>query len=120
MKTIGIVAHSFEGAALCFLTACREGVARLGPHMHPKVVMSSVPLALSMPAWEANDYPAVARFIAEGVQTVTAGGAGFFFFSANTAHIVLEQIVDELPIPGLHIADVVCHELSKHGWKQVG
>jgi aspartate racemase len=120
MKTIGIVAHSFEGAALCFLTACREGVARLGPHMHPKVVMSSVPLALSMPAWEANDYPAVAKFIAEGVQTVTDGGADFFVCPDNTAHIVLEQIAGDLPIPGIHIADVVCHELSKQGWKHVG
>ena len=24
-KTIGITAHSYEGAALCFLSACREG-----------------------------------------------------------------------------------------------
>ena len=120
MKTIGIVAHSFEGAALCFLTACREGVARLGPHMHPKIVMSAVPLALSMPGWEANDYPAVAKFIAEGVQTVTDAGADFFVCPDNTAHIVLEQIAGDMPIPGLHIADVVCHELSKHGWKHVG
>ncbi len=120
MKTVGIVAHSFEGAALCFLTACREGGVRLGPHMHPKIVMSAVPLALSMPAWEANDYPAVAKFLTEGVQTVADAGADFFICPDNTAHIVLEQIAADLPIPGLHIADVVCHELSQHGWEQVG
>ena len=38
----------------------------------------------------------------------------------NTAHIVLEQIAADLPIPGLHIAEVVCHEITTHGWKHIG
>ena len=120
MKTIGIVAHSFEGAALCFITACREGVAQLGPHMHPNIVMSAMPMAPSLPGWEANDYSLVGKFLIEGVQKVADAGADFFICPDNTAHIVLEQIVDDLPLPGLHIADVVCHEISKHGSKSVG
>ena len=120
MKTIGIVAHSFEGGALCFITACREGVVLLGPHMHPKIVMSVIPMALSLPGWEANDYAAVGKFLAEGVQTVADAGADFFICPDNTAHIVMEQIVEDLPIPGLHIADVVCNEISKQGSKRVG
>jgi len=97
-----------------------EGVSLLGPLIHAKIGMSAVPLALIMPGWEANEYPAVAKFIVEGVQTLADAGADFFVCPDNTAHIVLEQIAGDLPIPGLHIADVVCHELSKHGWKRVG
>ena len=120
MKKIGIVAHSAEGAALCFLTACHEGSTLLGPHMHPKIVMSAVPMALSLPGWEANDYAAVGKFLAEGVQQVADAGADFYVCPDNTAHIVLEQIADDLPLPGLHIAEVVCQEIKSHGWKQVG
>lgn len=120
MKKIGIVAHSVEGAALCFLTACHEGSALLGPHMYPTIVMSAVPMALSLPAWEANDYAGVAKFIKQGVQQVADAGADFFVCPDNTAHIVLEQIVDDLPLPGLHIADVVCDNIKSQGWKQVG
>jgi aspartate racemase len=120
MKTLGIVAHSAEGAALCFLTACREGTVQLGPHMYPNIVMSAVPMALSLPAWEANDYPGVARFLSEGVQKVSNAGADFYVCPDNTAHIVLEQIAGDLPLPGLHIADVVCQEILRHGWKRVG
>ena len=120
MKTVGIVAHSFEGAALCFLTACREGAVHLGQHMHPNIVMSAVPMGLSMQGWEANDYSAVGKFLAEGVQMVADAGADFYVCPDNTAHIVLEQIAGDLAIPGLHIADVVCHELSKNGSKRVG
>ena len=39
MKHIGILAHSFEGATLCFRTACLEGVKRLGAHMHPEITI---------------------------------------------------------------------------------
>lgn len=120
MKTLGIVAHSAEGGALCFITACREGAEQLGPHMHPPILMSAIPLGLSMPGWEKDDYSAVGMFLSQGVQQVADAGAHFYVCPDNTAHIVLEQIAGELPIPGLHIAEVVCHEVTTHGWKQVG
>jgi aspartate racemase len=120
MKTIGIAAHSAEGGALCFLTACREGALQLGPHMHPTVVASAVPMGLSLPGWESGDHRTVAKFLAEGVQRVADAGADFYVCPDNTAHIVLEQIAVELPIPGLHIADVVCHEIAARGWQRVG
>jgi len=120
MKTIGIAAHSAEGAALCFLTACREGATHLGPHMHPPIVLSAVPMGLSLPGWENDDHAVVARFLSEGVKQVADAGADFYICPDNTAHIVLEQIADSLAIPGLHIAEVVCHEIVSHGWKRVG
>jgi len=120
MKTIGIVAHSAEGAALCYLTACREGGVKLGPHMHPTIVMSSVPMALSLPGYESGNHKIVAQVLSEGVELVAKAGADFFVCPDNTAHIVLEPIAAELPIPGLHIADVVCQEIMSHGWKRVG
>jgi aspartate racemase len=118
VKTIGIVAHSAEGGALCFITACREGQAQLGAHMHPEIVVSAVPLALSMPGWESGDHTEVARQLARGVKQVADAGADFYVCPDNTAHIVLERIAGELPIPGLHIAEVVCREIVAKGWKR--
>ena len=120
MKTIGIVAHSAEGAALCFLTACREGGVRLGPHMHPNIVMSAVPMAPSMQGWETGNHKDVAKFLTQGVELVAKAGADFYVCPDNTAHIVLETIAADLPLPGLHIAEVVCREITANGWKRVG
>jgi aspartate racemase len=119
-KTIGIVAHSAEGGALCFLTACREGQKRMGPHMHPEIVVSCVPMGLSMPGWESDDHADVAEHLLKGVEQVAASGADFFVCPDNTAHIVLERVSDRFPLPGLHIADVVAGEMEKHGWKAAG
>lgn len=120
VKKIGICAHSYEGGALCFITTCREGAEQLGPHMHPPVILSAVPMGLSMPGWESADHDAVAGFLREGVNQVARGGADFFICPDNTAHIVLEKIIDTLPIPGLHIARVVAGEISRNGWQRVG
>lgn len=120
MKTIGIAAHSAEGGTLCFLTACREGAVHLGPHMHPTIVASAVPMGLSMPGWQTGDHAAVAEYLSEGVQRVADAGADFYVCPDNTAHIVLEQIAHDLPIPGLHIAEVVCREVATRGWNRVG
>jgi aspartate racemase len=117
MKTIGIVAHSAEGASLCFITACREGQKLLGPHMHPEIVLSAIPMGLSMAGWESDDHELVAQSLRRGVEQVAAAGADFFICPDNTAHIVLEKIANTLPISGLHIADVVSKEMAERGWR---
>jgi aspartate racemase len=88
--------------------------------MHPTIVVSAEPMGLSMPGWRTSDYATVARFLSQGVQRVADAGADFYICPDNTAHIVLEQIANDLPIPGLHIAEVVCHEIITYGWKRVG
>lgn len=120
MKRIGIVAHSAEGGALCFITACREGQRVLGAHMHPEIVLSAVPMALSMPGWENGDHALIATMLRRGVEQVARAGADFYICPDNTAHIVLEQIAATLPIPGLHIAEVVCEEMRAKGWQAAG
>ena len=116
MKRIGIVAHSAEGGSLCFITACREGQKILGAHMHPEVIVSAVPMGLSMPGWDSDDHALVGRYLRKGVDQVAAAGADFFICPDNTAHIILEEIANALPIPGLHIADVVSREMAERGW----
>ncbi len=117
MKRIGIVAHSAEGGSLCFVTVCREGQVLLGPHQHPEIVVSAIPMGLSMPGWESGDHQIIAHHLRRGVEQVAAAGADFFICPDNTAHIVLEAIVETLPIPGLHIADVVANQMKMSGWK---
>lgn len=117
-QTIGILGHSAEGSALCFITACRDGQQRMGAHYHPEVVMSCIPMGLSMEAWEADDHDEVAKHLLRGVDQVAAAGADFFVCPDNTAHIVLEKFASRFAIPGIHIADVVAEEMERQGWRR--
>ncbi|MEM8848347.1 MAG: amino acid racemase [Bacteroidota bacterium] len=120
IKKIGICAHSYEGGSLCFRTACKEGAKLMGPHMHPNIILSAIPMGLSMEAWESYNYIEIGKHLKEGINQTAKGGADYFVCPDNTAHIVLEQIIEELPIPGLHIAEVVCQEILKNNWKNIG
>ncbi|QTD38075.1 amino acid racemase [Polaribacter batillariae] len=119
-KTIGICAHSYEGGALSFLAACRQGAKLMGQHMHPNIILSAIPMGLSMKGWESGNHDEVAKHLKAGIHQISKSGADFFICPDNTAHIVLENIIEEVPIPGLHIANVVCEEIKKNNWKKVG
>ncbi|MBA2673731.1 amino acid racemase [Ramlibacter sp.] len=120
MKTIGIVAHSAEGAGLCFLTACRAGGERLGEHLHPPIAMSAISMGLSMPGWWAGDLEQVKPHLLRGIEMVARSGADFFVCPDNTAHLALERMPLPLPLPGLHIARVVGAEIVHRGFSRVG
>ena len=120
MKHVGILAHSFEGATLCFHSACLEGVARLGPHMHPEITMTVSPMALVLDAWESGDNETLRSFFMKDARKLAAAGADFFALPDNTAHIALESAGGPFPIPGLHIGEVVAERARRDGRTKVG
>lgn len=107
MKHLGILAHSAEGAALCFRAFCQEGFGELGPHDHPDVTMDCIALARSMSAWDDGDYTSIRTILSESVRRLAVAGADFFVCPDNTAHMALEEPGEDLALPGLHIAEVV-------------
>jgi aspartate racemase len=120
VKHLGILAHSFEGAGLCFRTACLEGVKRLGEHMHPEITMTCSPMALVLDAWERGDNAKLRAFFAAEAGKLAAAGADFFVCPDNTAHIALESEGAIFPIPGMHIGEVVAEEALRRGFRKVG
>jgi aspartate racemase len=120
VKHVGILAHSFEGATLCFHSACLEGAARLGPHMHPEITMTCSPMALVLDAWESGDNETLRSFFMKDAKKLAAAGADFFVLPDNTAHIAMESPGDTFPIPGLNIGEVVADQALKEGRIKVG
>lgn len=120
MKHIGILAHSFEGATLCFRTACLEGVARLGAHMHPEITMTCSPMARVLDAWERGDNRELRRFFMADAAKLAAAGADFFVCPDNTAHIALESEGEAFPLPGLHIGEVVAEQALRDCRRRIG
>ena len=120
MRHLGILAHSTEGAALCFRAFCQEGFRRLGPHDHPDVTLDCIALARSMPAWDSADHASIRDTLATSVHRLADADADFFVCPDNTAHMALELSGDPLALPGLHIADVVAAEAARRGHTTIG
>ncbi len=99
MRHLGILAHSTEGAALCFRAFCQEGFAELGPYDHPDVTLDCISMARSMPAWEAGDHPAVRGTLLESAARLARAGADFFVRSDfGDQHVQRQRSGDEGPI----------------------
>jgi aspartate racemase len=120
MKHIGILAHSAEGATLCYREAWLEGVRRLGAHRHPEITLTGVAMADALDDWERGDLPALRAFFMRDAQKLAAAGTDFFVCPDNTAHIALEASGEPFPIPCLHIGEVVADQAQRRGHKKVG
>jgi aspartate racemase len=119
-RHLGILAHSAEGAALCFRAFCQEGFVELGPHDHPDVTLDCIALARSMPAWDSGDHRSIRATLALSLERLARAGADFFVCPDNTAHMALERPGEPLALPGLHIAEVVANQAARHGRRRVG
>jgi aspartate racemase len=120
VKHIGILAHSFEGAALAYREACLEGIRQLGEHMHPEITLTGVGMQLAMDWWEKGDLPKLRAMFARDAGKLAAAGADFFILPDNTAHIALESAGEPLPLPGLHIAEIVAEQAAEDGRRKIG
>jgi len=112
---IGILAHSAEGATLCYRTAWLEGISRMGPHNHPEITLTGVAMHHALEAWDLGDLPALRALFLADARKLAAAGADFFVLPDNTAHIALESPGENFPIPCLHIGEVVAGEAVRIG-----
>ena len=120
MRHIGILAHSADGSALCYLEMVRESARRLGPHRHPEITLSILPMDAALHAYERSDLAAVRTYLGRTVGRLADAGCDFFVCPDNTAHLALEQPGEPLPLPGLHIAEIVARHAESCGYRQVG
>jgi aspartate racemase len=120
MRHIGIMAHSADGAALCFLEMVREASRRLGPHRHPEITLSILPMGPMLEMYDRNDLPAVRRYLARTAQRLADAGCDFFVCPDNTAHLALDLPGEPLALPRLHIAEIVAERAKAEAYQCVG
>ena len=119
MLPIGILAHSADGAGLCYHEMVRESARLLGAHAHPEITLSIRPMGTSLPAWERNDLDAVNAELTHTARRLADAGCAFFVCPDNTAHIALDAARAPYPLPGLHICGILARRAKVDGRRRV-
>jgi len=119
-KHIGIVACSYEGAALCYKTICNEGSRFLGEHAHPEVSLHTYPLNEYMKYIEPGDWNGVARLMISSANKLGKIGANGLICPDNTIHQSFSIVTKEITTPWLHIAEEVTKEAVKNNFTKIG
>jgi aspartate racemase len=97
-----------------------EGAELAGRHGHPEVSMHTFSLAQYMAPIYVDDWRSVGNLMLTSAGKLAAIGADFLIFPDNTIHQALPHIESQLPLPWLHIADVVAEEAVRRGFRKVG
>jgi aspartate racemase len=119
-KHIGIVACSYEGAALCYKTICKEGSQYMGEHSHPEISLHNHPLNEYMKFIIEGDWEGVAELMLSSAEKLKKAGADFLISPDNTIHQSFPVVNKKSPLPWLHIGMEVAKIAKMNNFRKAG
>jgi aspartate racemase len=117
-RPIGILACSFEGAALCYRTIGLEAEPLMGVYDHPRITLDNIPMAEMLPYFERQDYAGLGALMAQSARRLEAAGAELLICPDNSCHLAYEHVRADCTVPFLHVAEVVAEAARTSGFKK--
>lgn len=87
---------------------------------YPEIIIYSMDITILMKLVGNKQWDELIHWLLEGIEVLHKGGAEFGFISANTPHIVFDELKELSPIPLISIVDTTCEHMKKMGIKKVG
>ncbi len=120
MKTVGIIGGIGPESTIEYyrqiIAAYRE---RQTDGSYPSIIINSVNLT-NLLAWvEANELDAFTDYLVNEIEKLARAGADFGVLTANTPHIVFDELVRRSPIPLVSIVEAACDEARELGLKRL-
>jgi aspartate racemase len=86
---------------------------------YPEFIIVSVNLKKGLDFMEAGDLAGMAAYLLEGIGKLSDAGADFALISANTPHIVFDEVAFKSPIPLISIVKATCAAAKALGLKRL-
>ena len=81
---------------------------RTGDGSYPQFIINSINMKKGLDFMEANNLAGMADYLLEEIGKLTRAGATFGLISANTPHIVFDEVASKSPIPLISIVEATC------------
>jgi aspartate racemase len=108
-----------ESTVEYYQTIIRLYRARAGDGSYPQFIINSINLDNVTTLVTANDLRGLANYLAGEIQKLAEAGADFGLISANTPHVVFDDVQGMVSIPLLSIVEVTCAAVKKRGFKRL-
>ena len=117
MKTLGMIGGTSWHSTIVYYRLINEMVGNeIGTQANPPLLLYSLNVALM----REGDWDRIARTYAEIGQTLEAAGAEGLIICANTPHKIANNLISNINIPLLHIADATARSAVAQGFGTVG
>jgi aspartate racemase len=121
MKTLGIIGgvgpestiEYYQNIIALYRERQRDG-------SYPEFIINSVDLKKGLDFMDANDLAGMADYLLEQIGKLARAGANFGLISANTPHIVFDDLVPQSPIPLISIVEATCAAAKARKLKRLG
>ena len=109
MKTLGVIGGLGPESTVDYyqriIALYRE---RTADGHYPEFIVVSVDLKKGLDFIDANELSGMADYLLEAIGKVARAGAEFAIISANTPHIVFDDVAPNSPIPLISIVEATC------------
>ncbi|HUI84496.1 MAG TPA: amino acid racemase [Candidatus Binatia bacterium] len=91
-----------------------------GDRGYPAIVITSLDVDKGLRLVGAQAYAELADYLVEEVERLARAGADFGLISANTPHLVFDEVQRRSPIPLISIVEAACAAAKRQGMAKVG
>ena len=121
MKTIGLIGGmSWESSIEYYRIINEAAKEKLGGLHSAKSLMVTVDFAEIEKLQHEDRWDEAAQILIKCAQDLERGGADFIVLCTNTMHKLADQIIANVNIPFLHIADATAQKITAAGIKKIG
>lgn len=118
MTTVGLVGGLGPESTIDYYRRILEAWGQVDPSTSPSIVIDSLDPQRALRLANA-DRQAFFEYLLTSVRRLLGAGVDFIAITANTPHMVFDELAAESPVPLLSIVEVCATEANKRGLKRL-
>jgi aspartate racemase len=118
MATVGIVGGLGPESTIDYYRRILEAWEREHPSTAPSIVIDSLDVQRALRLVE-TDRPALAEYLLASISRLAGAGVDFAVMTANTPHIVFDELAARSPVPLISIVEVCAEEARQRGLRRL-
>ena len=118
MPRVGIVGGLGPESTIDYYRRILEAWERLDPGSTPSIVIDSLDVATALRLVE-RDRPALVEYLLASLVRLAGAGVDFAAMTANTPHIVFDELAARSPVPLVSIVEVCADEARQRGLRRL-
>ncbi len=118
MGSVGIVGGLGPESTIDYYRRILEAWLQEDPSSAPSIVIDSLDVARGLHL-VATDQPALTEYLLGSLRRLAGAGVDFAAMTANTPHIVFDDLAPRSPVPLVSIVEVCAEETRRRGLQRV-
>lgn len=121
MKKLGLIGGTGPASTLLYYEGIAYGVQRkTGENFFPNFTVESLSVFEVLKMCSERKFDELVKYLLNGINSLHAAGAQFGAISANTPHIVFDELAAHSPIPLISIVEATLKQAQREKLSKIG